>query len=554
MPEGIEPVELQEEHHGLKVASDEEMLAQLGYKQELNRSWSGFSNFAISFSIISILAGCFTTFFDGWNGGGPAAIAWGWPILAVLILCIGLCLAELVSAYPTSGGIYWWASKLGGAKAGYYTGWLNLIGLLAIVASVGYGCATFIDLTLGTYFKSYTSGNLHTIFLYFIGILIVGALINIFSSHLLALVNNVSVWWHVLGATAVVLILVILPHGNMSGIHHQSFSFVFTHWINNSGFFGGKTSGLGFIFVVLPVGGLLTQYTITGYDASAHLSEETKGAANTAAKGMWRSIFYSAIGGYILLLAFLFAVQNPTDVTNGGGGVATIFTEALTSGWASAILAIAAAGQLFCTFACMTSCSRMTFAFSRDGAVPGHKYWSKVSKNRVPVSAVILTAVVAIILTSPALIAVNIPYANPIPGNPNHILEVPTPVAFNAVVSIGVIGLYWCFAIPIWHRWRLGEKFKQGGWNLGTKYKWLAVVALIDVVLVSFMAFMPTSILGVPGQTGFALKYVNYTIIVVPVAMILLWIYWHASVKKWFTGPKSTIDTPDDGVAVPAPQ
>ena len=129
----------------------------MGYKQELNRSWSGFSNFAISFSIISILAGCFTTFYAGWNGGGPAAIAWGWPILAALVLCIGLCLSELVSAFPTSGGIYWWASKLGGVKAGYYTGWLNLIGLLAIVASVAYGCATFFDLTLGFLFV----GQLH---------------------------------------------------------------------------------------------------------------------------------------------------------------------------------------------------------------------------------------------------------------------------------------------------------------------------------------------------------------------------------------------------------
>jgi amino acid transporter len=119
VPEGIEPLEIEPEHLG--VRSDEELLAELGYKQELNRSWSGFSNFAISFSIISILAGCFTTFSIGWNGGGPAAIAWGWPILAALILCIGLCLAELVSAYPTSGGIYWWASKLGGPKAGYYT-------------------------------------------------------------------------------------------------------------------------------------------------------------------------------------------------------------------------------------------------------------------------------------------------------------------------------------------------------------------------------------------------------------------------------------------------
>ena len=140
-------------------------------------------------------------------------------------------------------------------------------------------------------------------------------------------------------------------------------------------------------------------------------------------------------------------------------------------------------------------------------------------------------------------------HANPLPGDPSHILEVPTPVAFNAVVSIGVIGLYWCFAIPIWHRWRLGNKFKQGNWNLGTKYKWLAVIALIDVLLVSFMSFMPTSNLGVPWTDGFALKYVNYTINVVPVAMIALWIYWHASVKKWFTGPRQTIDMTDEELA-----
>jgi amino acid transporter len=166
VPEGA----VEEEEVDISTLSlDEQELARMGYKQELNRSWSGFSNFAISFSIISILAGCFTTFYAGWNGGGPAAIAWGWPILAALVLCIGLCLSELVSAFPTSGGIYWWASKLGGVKAGYYTGWLNLIGLLAIVASVAYGCATFFDLTLGFLFAGhYTSGNLDTIFLYFL--------------------------------------------------------------------------------------------------------------------------------------------------------------------------------------------------------------------------------------------------------------------------------------------------------------------------------------------------------------------------------------------------
>jgi amino acid transporter len=521
---------------------DERRLAELGYKQELNRSWSGFSNFAISFSIISILAGCFTSFGLGWNNGGPAAIAWGWPIISVFILVIGLCMAELVSAYPTSGGIYWWASKLGGPKAGYYTGWLNLIGLLAIVASVAYGCATFLDSTIGFFSASYATsagGNhLGRIFLYFLGILFIAALVNIFSSHLLAIINNVSVWWHVFGAAAVILILIFLPH------HHASFSSVFTHTVNNTGFFGGRTHGFGFILYVLPLSAILTQYTITGYDASAHLSEETKSAANSAAKGMWRSIFYSAIGGWILLLSFLFAVQNEGKVTSGGGGVAVIFAQALTSRWGGTVLLISTAGQFFCTMACMTSTTRMLFAFSRDGAVPGGKYWSHLNRNRVPIYGVAATGIIAMVLTLPALLKVDINGA-------------PVPIAFFAVVTIGVIGLYLCFAIPIFLRWKAGDSFQAGGWTLGNRYRWMSIVALVEIIVTSIVALLPTSNLGVPWTNGFGWRYVNYTILVVPGALLLLWIYWHASVKNWFKGPKHTVDEPavdqlpEPGPAIP---
>src|SRR6187399_3450913 len=195
MPEAHEPVE---EHEVSHLTDDEKHLAKLGYKQDLNRSWSGFSNFAISFSIISILAGCFTNFGAGWNNGGPISISWSWPIISAFILLIGFTMSELVSAYPTSGGIYWWASKLGGPKAGFYTGWLNLIGLIAILASVSYGSATFLDLTLGTFSESWLAGySLTRTFLMFLVILVVVATINIFSSHLLAVINNISVWWHV---------------------------------------------------------------------------------------------------------------------------------------------------------------------------------------------------------------------------------------------------------------------------------------------------------------------------------------------------------------------
>ncbi|HEY2167350.1 MAG TPA: amino acid permease [Jatrophihabitantaceae bacterium] len=521
--------------------ADERRLAELGYKQELNRSWSGFSNFAISFSIISILAGCFTTFGVGWNNGGPAAIAWGWPIIAGFILLIGFCMSELVSAFPTSGGIYWWASKLGGAKAGYYTGWLNLIGLFAIEASVAYGCATFFDLTLDTYSKSWASHySLHRVFLIFVIVLVLAALVNIFSSKLLAILNNVSVWWHVAGASAVVLILIF---GLRHGAKHATVKSVFTHTINNTAFFGGHTGGIAFFLGVLPLSVILTQYTITGYDASAHLSEETHSAADSAAKGIWRSIFYSGIGGWILLLAFLFAVQNEGAVSSGGNGftggsVAIIFNQALTVNWASLVLAISTIGQFFCTVACMTSTTRMLFAFSRDGAVPGGQYWSRLNANKVPVYGVVLSVVIGLLITLPAIVTVNIPVGNEL---------VPSPVAFFAVVSIGVIGLYVAFAIPIFLRWRAGSSFTPGGWTLGNKYKWMSPIAVAEIAITSFIAILPTYTGGAPWYKGFGwanLKYVNYTPIVVGILLLVLWIAWHVSVKKWFKGPKMTIDLP----------
>src|ERR1700730_1035383 len=133
------------------LSRDEQKLAELGYKQELRRKWSGFSNFAISFSIISILAGCFTTYGQAWNNGGPIAISWGWLLISIPILIIGFCMSELVSAFPTAGGIYWWASKLGGPVWGWFTGWFNLIGLIAVVASVDYAAAIFLNALLGLY-------------------------------------------------------------------------------------------------------------------------------------------------------------------------------------------------------------------------------------------------------------------------------------------------------------------------------------------------------------------------------------------------------------------
>ncbi len=516
-----------------QLSDDERMLAKLGYRQDLNRTWSGFSNFAISFSIISILAGCFTNFGAGFNNGGPISISWSWPILGVFILLIGFTMSELVSAYPTSGGIYWWALRLGGPRAGFFTGWLNLIGLVAVTAGVSYGCATFIDLTFSTWSTGYAdSYSLTRVFLTFLVVLAIASVLNIFSSHLMAIVNNISVWWHVAGALAIVLILVFVPD------QHQSFSYVFTERFNNSGYVDGSTTSLAFWFAVVPFGFLLTQYTITGFDACAHLSEETEAASKAAAKGIWRSILYSLLGGYILLLAVVFAIPNgpdgaPDNAGVGGGGVAYIFTQSLGVNWAGLVLFISASAQVFCATSCMTSASRMTFAFSRDGAIPGSNRWTKLTAKRVPANAVLLVAVVAALVTSPALIEVNI-------GTEEAPLII--PVAFYAVMSIAVIGLYLAFAIPIWLRWRHGENFEEGSWTNGAKYKWMNPIAVAEIIIVSVYLMLPFVPAANPLNEGFEWKFVNYAPIVTLGALLLLAIWWTTSAKHWFKGAKRTID------------
>ena len=288
---------------------------------------------------------------------------------------------------------------------------------------------------------------------------------------------------------------------------------------------------MGFIFLVLPLAVILPQFTVTGYDASCHMSEETKGASNSAANGIWQAILYSAIGGWILLLGILFAVQDADAVTASGGSVVTVLNQALSGPWVSTVLVISTVGQCFCAMACMTSTTRMLFAFSRDGAVPGARIWTRLNKSGVPLYSVALVAGLAILLALPALVEVDINGA-------------PVPVAFNAVVSIGVVGLYLAFAIPIYQRLRKGSEFQRGSWHLGRNYKWLGTIAVVEIALTTVIALLPTSPLGAPWNPEFEWKYFNYTPLVVGGTLLALWLAWEFRVKHTYTGPRHTVDLP----------
>jgi amino acid transporter len=510
----------------LPLSDDERRLAELGYRQDLKRGWSSFSNFAISFTIISVLAGPFTTFSQAWNNGGPVAISIGWPVISLFVLMVGFSMAELASAYPTAGGIYYWAYKLGGVRWAWFTGWFNLIGLVAIVASVDYACATFLNALLGLYglhfiFNFATTSiqsNLDHVFALFALILFLHGIFNVFSSPLVSLFNRISVWWHVLGVAAIVVILIAVPS------HHQSVAFVFGHRINASGF-----SSSMYWFYILPVGFLLTMYTFTGYDASAHLSEETRGASQAAAKGVWRSIFYSAVVGWIVLLAILFAATHLSAISAAGGTAQSVIESALTSAAAKAVLLISVVGQFFCGLGCVTAASRMNYAFSRDGAVPGHRLWSRLNGLRTPTWSVLFVTVAALVITLPA-----------IKGD-----KAGTPVAFYAVTQLTTIGLYVAYTIPVFLRWRMGDRFEPGSWTLGRKYKWINLIAIIWVALNVIIFSLPSVPGGVWFKHGFTWSAANYAPLVTVAVLILVELYWQVFAKRHFRGPVRTVDEPN---------
>ena len=517
---------------------DEQQLAELGYKQELQRAWSGFTNFAISFTIISVLAGTFTTFGQAWNAGGPLAISIGWPLICAMVLLVAVSMAELTSAFPTAGGPYWWAAKLGGAGWSWFTGWFNVVGLLGIVASVGYGAASFLYALLGLYglniFGLNFGDGAHVIsetFLLYLIILALYAVLNIFSSPLLGLLNNISVGWHVLGVAVVIALLIFVPD------HHQSTGWVFGHRINNTGFHGGATGGLPFWILVLPVGFILTMYTQTGYDASAHTAEETRDAAVSAAKGVWRSVFFSAIIGWFVLLALVYAATDVKAINAGGGGSIPIITTALSSAGAKAVLLIATVGQLFCGMAGLTSASRTWYAFSRDRAIPGWWLFRRLNHHRVPTYAVLAVTFLSLVISIPAL------WSN----------KAGLPFAFFALSGICTVGLYIAYIIPVYLRLRRGDSFQRGPWNLGRHYRWINAGAVAFVVLVVITVDLPFSHAAVPWNSGFDATAFNYTPLVIVVGLAVA-VWWQVSAKYRYKGPVRTLEEIEEELEGPAPE
>jgi len=488
------------------AGEDEQRLHELGYAQELLRRMSGFSNFAVSFTIISILSGCLTLFYFGMEEGGPAVIVWGWLIVGIMTLFVGLAMAEVCSSFPTAGGLYYWAAKLArrnGPAWSWFTGWFNFLGQVAVTAGIDFGAAFFINFLFSLWFGFDFTTHWHTIVIY-AAVLLLHAIMNQFGIRLVALLNNVSVWWHIAG---VLIIVGAVTFGLKPGVHHADPKFVFTGLENLSGFHIGW-------WYILPIGLLMAQYTFTGYDASAHMTEETHNASRSGPRGIYLSILVSLIAGWVLLIGMTFAIQKTNyvaEATAGNVAPGQIWIDSIGRTGAELLLLVAIGAQLFCGMSSITANSRMIYAFSRDGALPGSSIWHKVNRRtRTPTNAIWLAAAGALILGLPYLW---------------------NSVAYGAVTAIATIGLYVAYVIPTYLRLRQGENFKRGPWHLGRWSYVVGWIAVVWVVIIFFLFMLP--------QFGpITVNTFNYACIAVAVVIGYAGIYWLVSARKWFKGPK----------------
>ncbi len=457
---------------------DAEDLGKLGYAQQLLREMGGFANFALSFSIISVLTGAVTLYGHGLKFGGPLVMTVGWPLVTVMTMFVAGSLAELASAFPTAGALYHWASILGGRGWGFLTAWLNTIGQFAITAGIDYGLATFLAPMLG-----FPADRGHVLPL-FVGVLLSHAVLNHIGVRVVNIANWFSAWYHLAGSAVLVAALLLFAP-------RQDAGFLLTRFSSQHLPYG----------VAFAIGLLQAQWTFTGYDASAHITEETIDPRKNAPWGIVLSVAVSGVVGWILLLFVTLAIPDLASAVAAENAFLYILRTALGGPLGNAIIWLVMGAMWFCGLSSVTSNSRMLFAFARDGGLPFSKYLARVSKRFSSPHVAVWTA---------ALFA---------------FLVALQSKAYEAMVALSTVALYASYAVPIaaglvarrQGRWRA-----RGPWHLGRYSAAANVIGLAWVALITVLFVLPPNQLA--GQTFAA-------------CLTLLAIYWWGHMKRRFRGP-----------------
>jgi amino acid transporter len=478
------------------VDRDAARLHELGYAQELWRRMGGFANFAVSFSIISILTGAITSFDLGLGGAGPAEMGIGWPIVCLFSLFTAMSMAEIASAYPTAGGLYHWAAILGGKTWGWWTAWLNLIGLVTVMAAIDFGAAEFLlnwaAPLAGLDLASMSPAALQALKVAITVVFLVSqAVANHRGIRITALLTELSVWVNLAGAVLLTGALLLLAK-------KQPFEILF-QLENRTGLAGSSFPATPSDLWALVLGFIMAAYTITGYDASAHTAEETMDAQHKVPWGMVIAVVVSSIFGYAMIAAITLAIPNLDEAARSGGTVVYVMNQGLPPALRYLLLTLISLAQYFCGLATVTSLSRMIYAFARDGGLPRSDLWKKVSPRfRTPANAIWLGTGLACLFT------------------------IYTPV-YSTITAVATISLYVSYGIPpllgIFARGRTWTQL--GPWNLGALGRPIAALAASWIIFISFVLVQPPNRLAL------------WTLLA---TLAGLGVYWSFA-RKTFAGP-----------------
>ena len=464
------------------MLDDEAELRRFGYAQQLRRGMSAFGNFALSFSMISILTGGVSLYYYGLRLGGPIEMSVGWPLVSVMTLMVALSLAELASAYPTAGALYHWSTILGGPRLGWWTAWLNLIGQVAVLAGVDYAFAEFVHDASGL-----PEGRAWTLAIY-AAVLATHGLLNHVGIRVVTALNELSAWYHLAGTA--LLVGALLWWAPL-----QPISFLTKHFV------GKADDGVLYPFAYAVFMGLLqAQWTFTGYDASAHVAEETKGAQEAAPRGIVNAVWVSGVVGFVMLLVITLAIGDLETTAKSANPFVFVVRTALGGRLGAALVWMVIGAMWFCGLSSVTSNSRMLFAFARDGGAPMSSWLARVSeRHRTPAVAIWVCVATAFVLAVWSR-------------------------AYHVIVSISTIGFYVSYGLPIVLalRARRQGRLDRGPWHVGRWAPTVNVVAIVWIAFISVLFMLP------PNQlTGYTFAG----------AMALLAVYYFAWARAHFAGP-----------------
>ncbi|PYH74468.1 amino acid permease [Aspergillus vadensis CBS 113365] len=491
--------------------ADERVIVALGYKQEFKREFSLWTTFCVSFSVLGLLPSFASTIYYGMGYAGTAGMVWGWIIAMVFIQCVAMSMAELCSAMPTSGGLYYAAAVLAPPKYGpfaaWITGWSNWIGQITAAPSVDYALSAMILAAASMQNPDYVPTNWQ-VYLLTVLVLIIHTAISSMPTIWVARVNS---WGSTFNIIALVITLIAIPAGTKNEPKFSSSKDVWGTITNLTDFPDGVAVLMTFVGVI---------WTMSGYDSPFHLSEECSNANVASPRAIVMTSGAGGLLGWFLQLVVAYTVTDIDAVINSDLGQpwASYLLQVVPRKTALAILALTIISGFSMGQGCMVAASRVTYAYARDDCFPLSKYWKMVNpRTQTPVNAVILNGVLGILMC---------------------LLVLAGDVAIGALFSIGGIAQFVAFAIPIAIRvFFVGHRFRKGPWHLGPFGPWIGGMGVAFVLLM-------VPVLCLPSVTGSDLTpdLMNWTCLVWGAPMLGVTIWWVVDAHKWFTGPKVNVE------------